>query len=943
MTIRSALRPAALLAALLLALPVLAGEKLPSDERIKTGQLKNGLTWKYFQHANPPGRMALLVHVGSGSLNETDAQRGVAHFLEHMAFNGTEHFKPGELIPFFERIGMEFGPDLNAFTSFDQTAYMLFLPDVKPETIEQGLKVLSDYVFRQLLLDEEIDQERGVILSELRSGMSAQQRLRDQLFERLFAGTRVGRRLPIGVAEVIEKAPRSEFEDYYRTWYRPERMTLILVGDSAPEPLLPLVEQWFGTYEPPRPARPEQGPELQPFTQERAFVFSDPEYADGDVDLYDVRPARPPTTTVEQARVDLVEQIGSWIIGRRYADRVKKGEAAYRTASASVSSFLRGGMLVNASATGEPKDWEKMLDELVRELTRARAHGFTARELELAKKELTAGAERAVRTESTRNARGVLMQLTGDVNDGEPTLSAQQNLDLLNRLLPSITLAEVNRAFAENFKPGTFAFVVTLPAQEGVKLPTEDEVLAAARAAQARTAEPPAEETRATELLEELPKPGSVTEQTTDEALGITSAWLSNGVRVHHRFMDYKKDTVLVSIALAGGEIEETAENAGISQVATLAFAQPATGRLKSTDVEDILTGKNIRVGADARGDAFTVTISGSPRDLETGLQLAYALLTDGRIETSAFDKWKQGALQQYAMASRMPQFIAIKTLRELLSGNDPRRTVLDPAKINAQDVARAQAWLERIRDNAPIEATIVGDLPRDEALALLARYVGALRPRPRSADHLAPLRQTRRGAAPLERRVTVDTVTPQTMAVAGFVGTDAQNVTDVRALDLAANVLDSRLIKRIREELGLVYSISAGNAPSPAYRDSGLFYSGAPCAPDKGDEVVAEIHAAFKAFATDGPTAEELANAKKQYANNLDTDMKEPRWWFERLQYFDLRGFKLADLRNVPEAYEAFTAEQVRDVFRKYYVPERMFHVVATPPAAVTTAPAEK
>ncbi len=942
MTIRSALRPAALLAAVLLAWPVLAGEKLRSDERIRTGRLPNGLTWKYFQHANPPGRMALLVHVDTGSLNETEEQRGLAHFLEHMAFNGTEHFKPGELIPFFERIGMEFGPDLNAFTSFDQTAYMLFLPDVKPELVEQGLKVLSDYVFRQLLLPEEIEQERGVILSELRSGLSAQQRLRDQLFEKLFAGTRLGRRLPIGIAEVIETAPRSAFEDYYRTWYRPERMTLILVGDSDPEPLLPLVERWFGTAPPLRPARPEQGPELQPFTQERAIVLSDPEYADGDVDLYDIRPARPPTTTVAQARVELVEQIGTWIIGRRFSDRLKKGEAAYRTASANVVNLLRGGMLVNASATGEPANWEKMLDELVLELTRARTHGFTARELELARRELTANAERAVRTESTRDARAVLMQLTADVNEGEPTLSAQQNLELLNRLLPDITLEEVNRAFAENFKPGTFAFVVTLPAREGVPLPSVDEVLAAARAAQARIPDPPAEEARATELLAELPKPGSVSELTTDETLDVTSAWLSNGVRVHHRFMDYKKDTVFVSIALAGGEIEETAENAGISQVAALAFAQPATSRLKSTDIGDILTGKNIRVSADARGDAFTVMINGSPRDLETGLQLAYALLTDGRIEASAFDKWKQGALQQYAMASRMPQFIAIKTLRELLSGNDPRRTVLDPDKINAQDLARAQAWLERLCGGATIEATVVGDLPRDEALALLARYIGALPPRPRSADHLAPLRQTRRGPAPLERHVTVETVTPQAMAVAGFVGTDAQNVSDVRALDLAANVLDSRLIKRIREELGLVYSINVGNVPSASYRDSGLFYSGAPCAPDKAAEVVAEIHAAFRAFAEDGPTADELANAKKQYANNLDTEMKEPRWWLERLQYLDLRGLKLADLKDLPQAYEAFTAEQVRDVFRKYYVPDRKFHVVAAPPVPVTAAPAD-
>ncbi len=940
--IRLTVRTLALLAASVLIAQSRADEQLPSDDRVKTGQLDNGVTWMYRQHDNPPGKMALMINIDTGSLNETEEQRGLAHFLEHMSFNGSENFPPGELIEYFESIGMVFGEDVNAFTSFDQTAYMVFLPGTSPEEVDTGLMVLSDCAFRLSLLEEEIEKERGVILSELRAGMSARQRVRDQFIEQVFEGTRISQRIPIGLEEVIRNATRDDFEAYYRAWYRPERATLMIVGDAAPEPYLPLIEKWFGPYAAPLPAQPEQGPEFKPFTAERAIIISDPEYSRGDVDLYNVRPGRPATTTVELARAELIEGLGSWIMGRRFSERIKQGTASYRSAGAGVSNFMHDAILVNASAKGEPKDWEQMLEEVIVEVSRAREHGFTPRELELAKTEFIANSERDVRTESTRNARRIVRRMNRAVSAGEPILSAQQELDLLNRVLPTITLEEVSAAFAENFKPGTFAYMLTMPEKDDVALPSSDDVLAVARAAQARRTEAPREEQRQTELLPRLPAPGKLVESEFDEDLAITSGWLSNGVRLHHRFMDYKKDTVLLSITLAGGEIEETAENAGVTTIATLAIDQPATSRLSSTEIADILTGKNIRVGVTAQGDAFTVTVTGSPKDLETGLQLAHALLTDGKIEQSAFDHWKQGALQQYEMFSKMPQGAAVEALLDTISGGDPRRTIMSPAKIEAQSVARGQAWLERLCRAAPIEVAVVGELTLEEVRPLVERYIGSLPQRSRTAAHLDPLRKNQRGPGPYERNVSVETITPQAMVFCGFIGCDVQNVADVRALNLAANTLDSRVLKRVREELGLVYSIGATNRPSQAYENAGLFYSAAPCAPDKGNEVVQEVTALFQAFADTGPTAAELDNAKKQTKNNLDTQLQEPRYWFMVLRTLDLHKLKLDDLKHIEEAYLALTAEQVRDVFRKYHTPTRLVQIVATPaeakiPAAAT------
>ena len=383
-----------------------------------------------------------------------------------------------------------------------------------------------------------------------------------------------------GKDEILETAKRSEFEDYYRAWYRPENVTVILVGDCKSDGVIPLIEKHFGAYESKAPAREPKTPEFKTFTTEQAFVVTDAEMALCDVGLTNILPGRPPVTTVGKWNEQLVEQIGSWIMRRRFADLVDGGEASFRRARASASAFFNDAVLVSGSAVGEPQDWNKILDELIIEIHRAVEFGFTDRELELAKKELLADAERAVRTEPTVNARSLMFQIMSATNDREPMLSAQQELELYQDLLPRIDPAQVDASFAANFRPGSFAYTVEMVEKEEVSVPTNDEVLAAARAAWARRVTPMETEAAPTELLAAAPTPGKVVETATDADLGVTSAWLGNGVRVHHRFMDYKLDTVLVSISLAGGDIEETEKNIGVTEVASLAIQEPTTSRL---------------------------------------------------------------------------------------------------------------------------------------------------------------------------------------------------------------------------------------------------------------------------------------------------------------------------------------------------------------------------
>ena len=640
----------------------------------------------------------------------------------------------------------------------------------------------------------------------------------------------------------------------------------------------------------------------------------------------------------------MVEYVGTWIIGRRCEERVQKGEASYLSAGANVHNMFNEALFATGTARGEPEEWADMLEELIMEVHRAHEYGFTQRELELAKKEILADAERAVETEPTRNARGMVFGIMSAVNAKEPVLSARQELDLHREILPTVDLAEVNRTFRDHFKPGTYAYVVQMPEKQGVSVPLRDEVLAGARAAWARRVEAPKVEEAPTDLLASVPEPGAIAESTFDKDLKITSAWLDNGVRVHHRFMDYKKDAVTVSISLAGGRIEETAENAGITEVAALAVDQAATGRLNSTNVRDLMTGKNISVRAGRRADdTFTISVSGSPKDLETGLQLAHALLTDGKIEPSAFDTWKRRRIQRINQGQTDLRYKAQEALQDLLSGGDPRRLLLTKDNVAALTLADAQAWFDRLRREAPIEVAVVGELQREDAMLLVRKYVGSLAKRKRSATHLDRLRRLARTTGPLARAVGVDTISPQATAYAGFVGCEGRNASDARALNLAANILSSRLIKQIREEAALVYSIRAFSRASWTYADSGLFMAGSMCDPDNADRLAEEVNRVFGEFAESGPTAEELANGKLQIANNLDTQMREPRYWLGVLRHLDLHGRSLEEEKRKKEAYANLSAEQVQQVFKKYYTLERRYAVTAAPAKAKTESQEEK
>lgn len=898
----------------------LAGaQPLETRPDVLTGTLDNGLGYMLKSHGNPEGRAVLYLHVSTGSLNETDPMRGIAHYLEHMAFNGSENFAPGELVPFFESVGLSFGRHQNAFTSFDQTTYILNLPDAEQDTIDKALLFFSDVASGLSLLQEEIDKERNVILEEKRTRLGPQQRVQEELFRAIAPGSTFGERLPIGVEETIIGVDRPEFVEFYEQWYVPSNMTLMVVADTDTESLLPLIEKHLGDGE--AVARPADLPVgITPYDAMRSLVITDPELTSAQVQIINIRDPQPPVIDREGMRRTLVENLASGVFNRRLQKKLNEGELDMQATSAFVGDFF-GAMRVSwISSTGTPEGWREQMRQLTTEFKRAHAHGFSSREIADARAATIAGAERFAEQEPTLPASALIGSMNTQVARGDVVLSAQQQFELTGELLPTITDDEVNAAFTDLYDDELVLVNLTLPESTGA--PTESELLELARADLSVVPEAEAEEDRPTEMMANLPTPGETVEVSKHEPTGIWSAWLSNGVRVHYRFMDKREDSVTVTITAAGGQIFETAENRGVTEVAALAFNRPATRSLTSTNVRDLMTGKKVSVGGGAGSDTMTVNVSGNPAELEYGLKLAHLLLTQPVVEQAAVDRWRES--QRQAIEARKQQPIAQlqEVLPDLISPEGEVRLKPVPLdRVESITVEEAQAWLDDVLTDAPIEVSIVGDIEQDAAFELVERYLGSLPPRERiGEDTLASYRTISPPEGPLEASSYIETQTPVAFAIAGSFGPDRSNVRDVRLVSFATQILSTRMIKQIREELQLVYSIQAVAQPSTSYPGMGLIFAAGPCLPGNEGQLASEIDRMFAEFAQQGPSGEEVEVARGQIFNKLNEDREQPGYWTGVLSDATYRGTSLDDVAETREAYERFTGEDIREAFARYY-----------------------
>jgi zinc protease len=915
-------------------------QTLPEDPRLIRGELDNGLDYIIVPNSEPPKRVELWLHVHSGSLNEEDNQRGLAHFLEHLAFAGSTNFPPGTVRPFFENLGLSFGRHQNAVTGFDRTGYTISLPNNEPATLDAGLLFLSDVANNLLLPESGIEQERKIILEERRASLSPQQRVLYDLIERIAPESQFGKRIPIGTEEVLTTAGLEPIKAYYDTWYVPSNMTLLIVGDVTPEDVTPKIQSLFGTGE--TVERPEpRGVGVRATEGRRAIVASDPEETREEVAINFIDVPAGPTTTVGDYRRDLVRSLALAMMNDRLSEGVQNGDLSMLGGSVSTGDFAGAIRWTQATGRSENGRWKEVLSEMGREVRRATLHGFTQQELDDARRRLLSGAERAVEGESTRPSRSLQGAVVESIANGEPYMSVAQQLELLRELLPTVTLEEATADFQK-----TFAFedaIFTLQTRQDENTPTESELLAAGEKALSVEPEPYTTQARAESLLEETPKAGDVAQKAVHEDTGVTSLWLANGVRVHIKRMTERQGEILGSIHVFGGLVHEDKDTRGLTDAATTALARPAGGGLSSTQIDDLTTGwkASVRGGSDA--DGLTIGLSASPGELENALRLAHVLLTDPMVEEAAIEQWRRGQLRTLEMLDTMPQGAAIKAVLEAMyPAGDTRPGLVPKERVEAITAEAAQAWLDE-QLSGPIEVALVGDLDVEKTIELVRTYLGSLPQRPRVSG--ATNRQERtmeRPTGPIELLKEPKISTPQAYVISGYYGANEWEERDRRALQLSSRILSSRMIDRIREELGLAYSPSVSSRTGTTWPGFGLLSVQTTTDPARADELADELHTMFQQFASEGPSDEELTIAVEQLRNVHDETVRNPGAWLRELRTLTYLGRNLDALSEEREALGSFTPTEIRDTFAKYAVEDGRLRIIVKPAAGEDEAAPE-
>jgi zinc protease len=770
---------------------------LPADPAIQWGKLDNGLRYALLRNPEPRGRVSARLAIKAGAFHENENQRGLAHFLEHMAFNGSTHFPKANVIEFFQRLGMDFGGDTNASTGFDRTIYQLELPDTKVATLRESLTWLADVAGGILLAPEEIEKERGIILSEKRARDSVGLRTFIAELEFLVPDTRLPQRLPIGTEEVIKTAGRERFVEYYDTWYRPDRMVLVLVGDVEPAAVEPLVRELFAPLKPRGPAQPE--PRLgsvKPTATVDAGLHTELEAGGTSVAVQTVVPfAFEPDNAGNRLKY-LPRSLALQMLNRRLSILAKKEGAPFLGGIVGVTEqydlFRNASIELNC----RPDQWQAALAIAEQELRRALEHGFQPEELTEAVAGMRNALEQAVHTAPTRRSGNLANDLTGDLIDDSvsthPTAEQALYLPALQAVTPEACVQALRAAWSET--NGRKLFV-----SGNVQIPDAAPAIAAAYTTSAKVAvaAPPKTEQAAFAYTDFGPA-GTVQSQTVVEDLGATLIQFANGVRLNLKPTDFEAGRIRVNVRLGGGMLTMPKAQPGLALLANVAFTAGGLGKHSVDDLPRILAGKTVNLSFGAQTDAFAFGGATNRADLLLQLQLFCAFLSDPGYRPESIRQVHKSAEQLYLRLAHTADGPLQLEVAGLLGGGDPRFGLPPKEVMFSRNLAELKAWLTPQFASGPIEIAIVGDFDPAATLAAVASTFGALPPREAKPAY-TEARKITPPTAPLTKQYSIDSEIPKALVRLYWPATDGRDVKLSRRMRLLGDVFGDRLRVEIR------------------------------------------------------------------------------------------------------------------------------------------------
>ena len=892
-------------------------QAIPVDEQITRGQLPNGLHYYVRANTKPEHRAELRLVVKAGSILEDDDQQGLAHFVEHMAFNGTAHFPTQGVVQFLESLGMRFGADINAFTSFDETVFLLQVPTDKPETMDRSLLILEDWAHNVSFDQAAIDKERGVVTEEWRLRRGAGSRALDKMLPVLLKGSRYADRIPIGKTDVIQGFKPERLKKFYADWYRPDLMAVVAVGDFNSHEVENLIKAHFASIPEPAAPRPRPTYDVPDHAGTVYAITTDKEATTTSVEVENLLPARPQGTVGEYRR-EIVDQLFSNMLSARFSEMSQKPDAPFLRASAGRGQFI-GRTKDDASLTALVKDdgIERGLDALLGEAERVSRFGFTATELDRAKQTMLRGRERLLAETGNRESASRADEYVRNFIEDEPLPTGQYEFALNQRFLPEITLDEVNALAKEWFTDQNRLVVVNAPEKAGVVVPDESKLASVMKTASAKALTPYVDTVGAVVLLDSLPAPAAIVRTAANDAAGITEWELSNGVKVMLKPTTFKEDEIVFRATSPGGTSLASDQDYIPASTATQVVAAGGLGKFNSIDLRKVLTGKiasaNPFIGELEEG----LSGAGSRKDLETMFQLIYLRFTQPRADPTIFGVMTSQMKTMLANQTAAPEYAFAQMLTSTLSQNHIRRRLPTAAAVDQWNLDKSMAFYkDRFADASDFTFVFVGSFDLPTIKPLVERYLGGLPSIHRKETWKDVGVRTPTGV--IEKTVEKG-IEPKSLTAIVLSGPFEYDQTHRVAIRAMSEILQSRLLTAIREELGGTYSISANavtqKIPNPEYSIAIQFGSDPQRTAALTERVVQEI----ERLKTDGPTEKQVSDEREALLRDFETNIKQNGYLLGQLSLKYEYGEDPAGLWNIPEYYKKIDAAMIQEAAKTY------------------------
>jgi zinc protease len=889
---------------------------LPIDPLVTTGQLDNGIRYYIRKNGRPENRAELRLAVNVGSLQEEDDQRGLAHFVEHMAFNGTKNFPRQAIVAFMESIGMRFGPSVNAFTSFDETVYMLQVPTDRPDAMKTAVQILEDWAHNVTFDPVEIDKERGVIVEEWRLRRGASARMQDRQFPIMFKGARHAERLPIGTMEVIQGFPHERLRQFYDDWYRPELMAVVAVGDFEPADVEALIKTHFGAI--PRSDTPKTRPEysMPSHPGTRYAIATDKEAAATGVSVYGMMEPRE-TSTVGAYRRQIVERIFSSMLSTRYSELAQRPDPPFNGASTGRFPVVRDREVTSLSASVKEDGIERGLEALFVEAERVARHGFTAGELDRTRRNMERSIERALAEQHTQPSGSFATEYINHFLQQDPVPGIVYEHALYERFLPGITLDELNALAKAWLPPDDRVVVVSAPEKPEVKIPGEAQLEAVMAAATKREIAPYVDATDDAPLLAETPEPGTI-EATREIDYAVVTEWrLSNGVTVVLKPTDFKEDEVVVRASAFGGTSLAPDEDYVAASTARDIIPMGGLGPFSAVDLRKQLAGKVASVRPFIGDTDQGITGSASPKDLETLFQLIYLTFTQPRADEQIFQIMTAQMKSILPNQRNIPEFAFVEVLQSVLTQDHPRARLMTVEMVDQMDLQKSlEFYRARFADASGFTFVFAGNFTPEQMRPLVERYLGGL--------PAAGGKETWRdvGIRPMpgviERRVERG-IEPKSRANIVFHGPFDWTQEERIAIRILAEILQNRLRESLREELGGTYSVSAGASYSRVPRSAYTLVIDFGSDPGRTDELLKAVRAEVDALRKTGPTERQVNDVREAMLREYETSMRQNGYIMSQISFRYQFGEDLRTVFTLPDFYNKVTTATIHEAAKTY------------------------